>query len=60
MGYLSIASFGTGRHLFERNKHLEEDSLIEEGAVSVDVSQYDRFQDQDDAEENIVTFSDSD
>jgi len=50
----------SGRHLFERNKHLEEDSLIEEGAVSVDVSQYDRFQDQDDAEENIVTFSDSD
>ena len=32
---------------------------MEEGAVSVDVSQYDRFQDQDDAEENIVTFSDS-
>ena len=56
---MSIVLFGTGRHLFERNRHLEDESLLEEGTVSVDVSQYDRSRDREDAEENIVTFSDS-
>ncbi len=56
---MSIVLFGTGRHLFERNKHLEDESLMEEGTVSVDVSQYDRSRDREDTEENIVTFSDS-
>ncbi|KAF8350727.1 ubiquitin-conjugating enzyme/RWD-like protein [Amanita rubescens] len=57
--YKRLTSRLSGRHLFERNKHLEDESLMEEGTVSVDVSQYDRSRDQEDTEENIVTFSDS-
>jgi len=57
--YKRLASRLSGRHLFERNKHLEDESLLEEGTVSVDVSQYDRSRDLEDTEENIVTFSDS-
>lgn len=53
----------TGRHLFERNRNLEheDDSLMEEGTVSVDFSQYDRIQAvEEDSEEDRVHFSDSD
>ncbi|KAH0830547.1 RWD-domain-containing protein [Lanmaoa asiatica] len=53
----------TGRQLFERNRNLEheDDSLMEEGTVSVDFSQYDRTQVvQEDNEEDHVHFSDSD
>jgi hypothetical protein len=51
----------TGRQLFERDKHLEEDALIEEGGVSVDVSQYERERTaEDDDEDARITFSDSD
>jgi len=57
--YKRLTSRLSGRHLFERNKHLEDESLMEEGTVSVDVSQYDRSRDREDTEENIVTFSDS-
>jgi len=53
----------TGRQLFERNKNLEDESLLEEGATSVDLSQYSRdqrnVQDEDDNDDR-VTFSDSD
>lgn len=50
-----------GRQLFERNKNLEEDSLMEDGTVSVDVSQYERTRDDgDEDEDDHVTFSDSD
>ena len=48
-----------GRHLFERNRHLEDESLLEEGTISVDVTQYDRTRNQEEPEEDIVTFSDS-
>ena len=48
-----------GRHLFERNRHLEDENLMEEGTVSVDISQYDRIRNQEEQEEGIVTFSDS-
>jgi len=52
----------SGRQLFERNKNLEEDTLLEEGAVSVDLSQYDRTtRDEEDLDEDEgITFSDSD
>ncbi|KAJ7940662.1 RWD-domain-containing protein [Mycena leptocephala] len=52
----------SGRQLFERNKNLEEDTLLEEGAVSVDLSQYDRTtRDEEDVDEDEgITFSDSD
>ncbi|KAJ6630778.1 RWD domain-containing protein, partial [Mycena sp. CBHHK59/15] len=51
----------SGRQLFERNKNLEEDTLLEEGTVSVDVSQYERPSREDDGDEDEgVTFSDSD
>ncbi|KAF7304863.1 RWD-domain-containing protein [Mycena kentingensis (nom. inval.)] len=51
----------TGRQLFERNTNLDEDSLMEEGTVSVDVSQYDRATRNDEPEEDEgLTFSDSD
>jgi hypothetical protein len=50
-----------GRQLFERNKNLEDESLIEEGAVSVDVSQFERVRGTiEEEEEDHVTFSDSD
>ncbi|KAF8136336.1 RWD-domain-containing protein [Boletus edulis] len=58
-----IATRFTGRQLFERNRNLEheEDSLMEEGTVSVDFSQYDRTQAvKEDDEEDRVHFSDSD
>ncbi|KAF9246541.1 RWD-domain-containing protein [Melanogaster broomeanus] len=52
----------TGRQLFERNKNLEheDDSLMEDGTVSVDVSQYDRTQPETDDVEDHIHFSDSD
>ncbi|KAF7294954.1 RWD-domain-containing protein [Mycena indigotica] len=51
----------SGRQLFEGNRNLEEDSLMEEGTVSVDVSQYDRSnRDDEPEEEEGITFSDSD
>lgn len=49
-----------GRQLFERNRNLEEDALLEEGTVSVDFSKYDRARDEEEEEEERVTFSDSD
>ena len=49
-----------GRQLFERNKNLEEEGLMEEGTVSVDVSQYERTQAEDEEESHHVDFSDSD
>jgi len=51
----------SGRQLFERNKILEEDTLMEEGTVSVDASQYERTRTAEDEEEDTrITFSDSD
>jgi len=57
-----IASRLSGRQLFERNKNLEDESLLEEGTVSVDVSQYERLRDEgyEINEDERVTFSDSD
>ncbi|EAU88561.2 hypothetical protein CC1G_04267 [Coprinopsis cinerea okayama7 len=51
----------TGRQLFERNRNLDErdEGLIEEGTTSVDISQYDRTQEDEEQEEGL-TFSDSD
>ncbi|RDX56883.1 RWD-domain-containing protein [Lentinus brumalis] len=53
----------SGRQLFERDRNLGtlDEGLAEEDAVSVDISQYDRtaMDDEDDNEE-LVTFSDSD
>ncbi|KAF9053652.1 RWD domain-containing protein [Hymenopellis radicata] len=51
----------SGRQLFEKNRNLEEETLMEEGTVSVDISQYDRtHRDEDEDEDERVTFSDSD
>ncbi|KAF9264702.1 RWD domain-containing protein [Marasmius fiardii PR-910] len=51
----------SGRQLFERNKNLEEENLMEEGTVSVDFSQYERRQREEEREEEErITFSDSD
>jgi len=56
-----IAGRLSGRQLFERNKNLEEDTLLEEGTVSVDISQYERTRREDDEDEDErITFSDSD
>ncbi|KAF5315693.1 hypothetical protein D9611_004675 [Ephemerocybe angulata] len=51
----------SGRQLFERNKNLDaqDEALIEEGTVSVDISQYERTREEEDQDEGI-TFSDSD
>jgi hypothetical protein len=50
-----------GRQLFERNKNLDtqDEALIEEGTVSVDISQYERTREEEQEDEGI-TFSDSD
>lgn len=48
-----------GRQLFERNKIVEDESLLEEGAVSVDFSQYERITKEEEANEGLE-FSDSD
>jgi hypothetical protein len=45
--------------LFEKNRNLEDESIVEEDAVSVDVSQYDRTRTEEIEEENL-TFSDGD
>jgi hypothetical protein len=51
----------SGRQLFERDKSLaaSDASLLEDGTVSVDVSQYERTTMEDD-EEDRLEFSDSD
>ncbi|RXW24116.1 hypothetical protein EST38_g1712 [Candolleomyces aberdarensis] len=51
----------SGRQLFERNKNLDtqDEALIEEGTVSVDISQYERTREEEEQDEGI-TFSDSD
>lgn len=61
--YKKITTRLSGRQLFERNKHLAtaEDSLVEEGTESVDISQYERQQTIDEEEyESHLEFSDSD
>ncbi|KAF5381001.1 hypothetical protein D9615_003932 [Tricholomella constricta] len=51
----------SGRQLFERgDKNLEDDTLLEEGTVSVDISQYERTAIEDEDDEEGVAFSDSD
>jgi len=49
----------TGRQLFEKNLHLEDEIVVEEGVVSVDFSQYDRTE-AEEVEEEGLRFSDSD
>ncbi|KZT26219.1 RWD-domain-containing protein [Neolentinus lepideus HHB14362 ss-1] len=61
--YKKFQTRPSGRQLFERDKTLAtmDDSLAEEGTVSVDFSQYERRRDQDEEEEeSLVEFSDSD
>ncbi|KAF9480143.1 RWD domain-containing protein [Pholiota conissans] len=50
----------SGRQLFERNKNLEDENLVEEGTVSVDFSQYERTEEEEEEHEDVLTFSDSD
>ncbi|KAJ3856013.1 hypothetical protein EV368DRAFT_79088 [Lentinula lateritia] len=50
----------SGRQLFERNRNLDEETLLEEGTVSVDISQYERTREEEEEEEEHMTFSDSD
>jgi hypothetical protein len=50
-----------GRQLFERDRNLEEDTLMEEGTISVDIRQYERTRTEEEHQEDErVTFSDSD
>jgi len=50
----------SGRQLFERNKIVEDENMMEEGTVSVDFSQYERTKEQEEQQEEVLTFSDSD
>ncbi|KIY50883.1 RWD domain-containing protein [Fistulina hepatica ATCC 64428] len=56
----------SGRQLFERNRNLEDELLMEEGSVSVDASEYERRREEEEEEEEEedneehLTFSDSD
>jgi len=45
--------------LFEKHRNLDDETIIEEDAVSVDFSQYERTK-ADEIEEEGLTFSDSD
>ncbi|KAI0736969.1 RWD-domain-containing protein [Fomitopsis betulina] len=60
--YKRLATRLSGRQLFERDQNLanDDDSLVEEGAESVDITQYDRTAVENEEEEEGVTFSDSD
>jgi hypothetical protein len=58
--YRRMATRVSGRQLFERHHNLEDETEEEEGGVSVDFSQYDRTDRQEEDEEEHVTFSDSD
>ncbi|KAL1757147.1 hypothetical protein FB107DRAFT_209731, partial [Schizophyllum commune] len=58
--YKRIQGRLSGQQLFEKNKNLEDESLVEEGGVSVDISQYERTREEEQEEEDHVTFSDSD
>jgi hypothetical protein len=58
--YKRLGSRLSGRQLFERNKNLDEEGLLEEGDVSVDTSQYERTREHEEEEDERVTFSDSD
>jgi len=51
-----------GRQLFERDENLaaSDASLLEDGIVSVDISQYERIAPVEDDEEDRLEFSDSD
>ncbi|KIM49141.1 hypothetical protein M413DRAFT_15314 [Hebeloma cylindrosporum] len=49
----------SGRQLFERNKIVEDENMVEEGTISVDFSQYERTNKEDEHQE-VLTFSDSD
>lgn len=48
--------------MFERDRSLaiSDDSLVEEGAVSVDITQFDRTVVEEEEEEERMSFSDSD
>jgi hypothetical protein len=53
----------SGRQLFEKDRRLatSDAAFIEEGVVSVDITQYERTRlEEEDEEENIVRFSDPD
>ncbi|KAJ3543371.1 hypothetical protein NM688_g5860 [Phlebia brevispora] len=61
--YKRLATRLSGRQLFERDKNLDvaDASLLEEGAVSIDPSQYERETVEEEEEDGLqVTFSDSD
>ena len=49
-----------GKQLFERNRNLEDEALVEEGDVSVDTSQYERTRRPEEEEQERLEFSDSD
>ena len=53
-------NFIPGRQLFERNKIVEDENMVEEGTVSVDFSQYERTKEEEEQQEEVLTFSDSD
>ncbi|KAF8077970.1 RWD-domain-containing protein [Lyophyllum atratum] len=57
-----VGSRFSGRQLFERGDRSldDDDALLEEGTVSVDISQYERTRIEEEQEEEGVTFSDSD
>lgn len=46
--------FKTGRQLFERNRNLEDESLVEEEGESVDFSQYERVRQFEEDEERVA------
>lgn len=53
-------SISIGRQLFERNKIVEDETLLEEGTVSVDFSQYERTNEEAEEANEGLDFSDSD
>ncbi|KAL5490363.1 hypothetical protein ACEPAI_5196 [Sanghuangporus weigelae] len=59
--YKKVQSRLTGKQLFERNRNLDDENLVEEDAVSVDVSQYERSNEkQEEEQQERLELSDSD
>ncbi|KAL5511588.1 hypothetical protein ACEPAH_4805 [Sanghuangporus vaninii] len=59
--YKKVQSRLTGKQLFERNRNLDDENLVEEDAVSVDVSQFERTNErQEEEQQEKLELSDSD
>ena len=56
-----LTSIRPGKQLFERNRDLDDENLVEEDSVSVDATQFERTNERpEDVQQERLEFSDSD